>query len=54
MFISLIGNSMKYFRIVFKNRPSVTVKGNTLSQAVINGCVKPFLVVDVESITQIN
>jgi hypothetical protein len=45
---------MKYFRIVFKNKPSVTVKGNTLSQAVISAGIKPFLVIDVESITQIN
>ncbi len=45
---------MKYFRIIFKNRPSVTVKGNTLSQAVINASIKPFLVIDIESIAQIN
>ena len=45
---------MKYFRIVFKHKPSITVKGKTLSQAVVNSGIKPFLVIDVESITQIN
>jgi hypothetical protein len=45
---------MLYFRIVFKNKPAITVKGNTLSQAVITAGIKPFLVIDVESITQIN
>lgn len=45
---------MKYFRIIFKNRPSITVKGNSLPAALINGQVKPFLVIDVKSITQIN
>lgn len=43
----------KTFRINFKTREVVYITGSTLSKAIIASGLKPFLVIDVESITQI-
>jgi hypothetical protein len=44
---------MHVWNIHFKNGAVVTVSGSTFSKAIRDSEVKPFLVVDVESVTQI-
>jgi hypothetical protein len=51
-----IGISMrkaKYWEIVFKNGTSKMIAGYSFQGALINSRLKPFLVIDVESITEL-
>ena len=44
---------MKHWRIMFKRRGSVTISGLTFHKALLDSQLKPFLVIEVESIIQI-
>lgn len=44
---------MKHWRIIFKHKPSVTITGMSFHKALLASNIKPFLVVDVDSIIQI-
>lgn len=44
---------MKSFILKFKSGSSITIYGNTFRQAVLNSGMSPFLVADVESVTEV-
>lgn len=44
---------MKHWRIMFKRGASVTIKGMSFHKALLDSQIKPFLVIEVESIIQI-
>lgn len=44
---------MKHWRIMFKRRGSVTITGTSFHKALLASQIKPFLVIEVESIIQI-
>lgn len=44
---------MKHWRIMFKRRGSVTITGMSFHKALLASNIKPFLVIEVESIIQI-